>query len=277
MLERFRREARTVARLTSPNTVRVYDFGVSETGSPYFVMELLDGMDLHSVVERFGPLPPERAVEILRQACRSLAEAHNAGLLHRDIKPQNVFLCRLGVEYDLLKLLDFGLACSFRESDHHLTREGVITGTPAYMPPERALGEPADERSDLYSLGCVAFYMMTGQPVFTGEPMAVMLKHVNTPPCAPSTVSEQPIPEDVDRIVMACLQKVPGKRPRSALELWRSLGTTGVAGRWTHEDAERWWRAHSPDAVRFPGEGSKGCSTSSISNANTLLSPSRVV
>ncbi len=255
-LERFRREARIIAKLSSPNTVTIYDFGVRETGSPYFVMELLEGMDLFSLVERFGPLPPQRAVHVLRQACRSLAEAHGAGLLHRDIKPQNLFLCRLGVDYDLVKLLDFGLARSFRESDSQLTREGMLTGTPAYMPPERATGEQADERSDLYSLGCVAFYMLTGEPIFIGEPMAVMLKHIRTAPRAPSAAAKQPIPEDLDRIVLACLQKTPEKRPGSALELWRLLGDSSAAGRWAPESAERWWREHAPARIRFPEEDS---------------------
>ena len=167
-------------------------------------------------------------------------------MLHRDIKPQNLFLCRLGVDYDVLKLLDFGLACSFREDEGHLTREGLITGTPAYMPPERGMGQAADERSDLYSLGCVAFYMLTGEPLFTGEPMAVMLKHIRTAPRAPSAVAKQPVPEDLDQIVLACLQKEPEQRPASAGELWRMLGDCSVAGRWTPESAERWWREHVP-------------------------------
>ena len=130
-------------------------------------------MDLASLVQRFGPLPPERAVAVLRQACRSLGEAHAAGLLHRDIKPQNLFLCRLGLDFDVVKVLDFGLVKSLDEGATQLTAEGTLTGTPAYMPPERVLGAAADERSDLYSLGCVAYWMLTGRPVFTGEPMTV--------------------------------------------------------------------------------------------------------
>jgi DNA-binding NtrC family response regulator len=251
-LERFRREARTIASLNSPNTVTVYDFGVSETGSPYFVMELLEGMDLFSLVDRFGPLPPERAVHVLLQACRSLAEAHTAGVVHRDIKPQNLFLCRLGVDYDLLKVLDFGLACSFRESDSQLTRAGALTGTPAYMPPERASGEQADERSDLYSLGCVAFYILTGEPVFAGEPMAVMLKHIRTAPRAPSAVAKQPIPSDLDRIILFCLEKSPEQRPASALELWRKLSGCSSAGRWDPGKAEGWWREHTLASSKSP-------------------------
>ena len=266
-LERFRREARTVAQLNSPNTVTVYDFGVQETGTPYFVMELLEGMDLFSLVEQFGPLPPERAVHVLEQACRSLAEAHGAGLLHRDIKPQNLFLCRMGLDYDVLKLLDFGLACSFRESDEHITREGALTGTPAYMPPERGLGQEADERSDLYSLGCVAFYMLTGEPIFTGDPIAVMLKHIRTAARAPSAVAKQRIPEDLDRIVLACLEKVSEKRPGSALELWRMLGASSAAGRWTTHDAETWWCDHAPAGCR---EG-RDASTETQNRAAALL------
>ncbi|MEO8592632.1 MAG: response regulator [Candidatus Solibacter sp.] len=249
-LERFRREARTVAQLNSPNTVTVYDFGVQETGSPYFVMELLEGIDLFSLVKQFGPLSPERAVHVLEQACRSLAEAHGAGMLHRDIKPQNLFLCRMGVDYDVLKLLDFGLACSFRESDSHITREGALTGTPAYMPPERGLGQEADARSDLYSLGCVAFYMLTGEAIFTGDPMAVMLKHIRTAPRAPSAVAKQRIPEDLDRIVLASLEKVPEKRPGSAVELCRMLSACSAAGRWSAQDAETWWRDHAHAACQ---------------------------
>ena len=255
-LERFRREARTVAGLSSPNTVAVYDFGVSETGSPYFVMELLEGMDVYSLVERFGPLPPERAVHILQQACSALAEAHTAGVVHRDIKPQNLFLCRLGIEYDLVKVLDFGLACSFRDSDSHITRAGALTGTPAYIAPERATGDPADERSDLYSLGCVAFYMLAGKPVFTGEPMAVMLQHVRSAPRAPSAMAQQSIPEDLDRIVLKCLEKMPERRPGSALELRRLLSQSVAANRWAPESAERWWQEHAPAPARFPADDS---------------------
>jgi serine/threonine-protein kinase len=245
-VERFRLEARTIARLSSPNTVRVYDFGVSETGSFYFVMELLDGMDLFSLVQQHGPLPPERVVAVLRQACRSLGEAHAAGLLHRDIKPHNLFLCRLGLDYDVAKVLDFGLVKSLREDDAHLTGEGAVTGTPAYMPPERVLGSAADERSDLYSLGCVAYWMLSGQPVFTGEPMAMMIHHARTIPQPPSKASGRPVPERLEQIVLACLEKAPEKRPSSALELWRQLGEVVLETSWTAERAEAWWRENLP-------------------------------
>ena len=255
--ERFRLEARTIAHLTSPNTVRLYDFGVSDTGSFYFVMELLAGMDLASLVLRFGPMPAERVVAVLRQACRSLGEAHAAGLLHRDIKPQNIFLCRLGLDFDVAKVLDFGLVKSLDDGATQLTADGTLTGTPAYMPPERVLGEPADERSDLYALGCVAYWMLTGQTLFTGEPMAVMVHHARTPPKPPSKISSAPIPDRLEQIVLACLEKAPGNRPASALDLWHQLGEVTLATPWTPERAEDWWREHLPElALRSPGTDS---------------------
>ena len=247
--ERFHLEARTISRLSSPNTVHLYDFGVSETGSFYFVMELLTGMDLSSLVQRFGPMPPERAIAVLRQACRSLGEAHAEGLLHRDIKPQNLFLCRLGLDVDVVKLLDFGLVKSLNEDRTQLTAADTLTGTPAYMPPERVVGGAADERSDIYSLGCVAYWMLTGRTVFTGEPMAVMIHHARTPPKPPSTISPSTIPERLEQIVLACLEKTPQKRPSSALDLWNQLGEVALAAPWTHERAEQWWREHLPGLV----------------------------
>jgi DNA-binding NtrC family response regulator len=251
-LERFRREARAISRLTSPNTVRLYDFGVSETGSLYFVMELLDGLDLHSLVQRFGPMPAARVIPVLRQACRSLAEAHAAGLLHRDIKPHNLFLCRLGVDFDVIKVLDFGLVKSVGEDDAHLTAEGALNGTPAFMPPERAMGAPGGETSDLYSLGCVAFWMLTAMPVFTGDPMAMLIHHVRTPPPRPSDVLGEPVSAPLERLVLDCLAKEPSARPASARELDRQLAELERADPWAPEEAERWWRENLPQ-LSAPG------------------------
>ena len=253
-IERFRREARAIARLASPHTVRLFDFGVSDAGSPFYVMELLDGLDLHTLVERFGPLPPERAVAVLRQACRSLAEAHQAGLLHRDVKPQNVLLCRLGLECDVAKVVDFGLARSVGAGEAQITAEGAVTGTPAYMPPERVLGEPGDERSDIYALGGVAFYLLTGRAPFAGEPMAVMIHHVRTPPPAPSSLA--PVPALLEAVVLACLEKDPARRPPTALDLWRRLGEVELKARWTRELAEAWWREHAPGPAAAGGDDS---------------------
>jgi eukaryotic-like serine/threonine-protein kinase len=211
---------------------------------------LLAGMDVASLVQRFGPLPPERAIAVLRQACRSLGEAHGAGVLHRDIKPHNLFLCRLGLDFDVVKVLDFGLVKSLHEGAAQLTTEGVLTGTPAYMPPERVLGEDADERSDLYSLGCVAYWMLTGRTVFTGEPMAVMIHHARTIPQPPSKVSGRPMPDRLEQIVLACLEKAPARRPASAIELWHQLGDVTLTTSWTHELAENWWHEHLPHLAR---------------------------
>ena len=260
LLERFRREARAIARLSSPNTVRLYDFGTSESGSLYFVMELLRGLDLFDLVKRFGPLPPERVVSILRQACRSLAEAHAAGLLHRDVKPHNLFLCRLGLECDVVKMLDFGIVKSVRgEKDAQLTEEGMLSGTPAYMPPERALGDPGDARSDIYSLGCVAWWMLTGRTVFTGDPVAMVLDHVETAPKRPSQVSKQPLPEPLERLIMDCLEKAPQKRPATILDLWQRLGEVPLENPWTPERAESWWGLELPDlAEAASGEDASG-------------------
>ena len=256
-VKRFRLEALSIARLTSPNTVRLFDFGVSESGSFYFVMELLEGMDLFAMVRRHGALPPERAVSVLRQACRSLGEAHAAGLLHRDIKPHNLFLCRLGLEYDVAKLLDFGLVKSTGDDEAHLTAEGSVTGTPAFMPPERVLGYSADARSDIYSLGCVGYWMLTGTTVFTGDPMAMMMSHARTPPKPPSLALGRPLPAGLDGVILSCLAKDPEKRPKDAVELWNELGAIAFETPWTSERAEGWWREHQPDLFeKGPGSDS---------------------
>ena len=213
-------------------------------------MELLTGMDVASVVERFGPLPPERVVALLRQVCRSLAEAHGAGVLHRDIKPHNLFLCRLRLEFDVLKVLDFGLVKTLDDSTVQVTAEGVLTGTPAYMPPQRVLGGTADERSDLYSLGCVAYWMLTGRTVFSGDPMAVMIHHAGTVPAPPSKILAHALPAGLDEIVLACLDKAPQNRPSSAVELWSRLGDVALPTPWSPERAELWWGEHLPEFAR---------------------------
>ena len=168
LLRRFEREAQATALLESEHTIRLYDFGVTEEGSFYFVMELLDGLDLEALVKQHGPLPPERAVYLLRQVCASLAEAHKAGLIHRDVKPANIYVCHRGLDFDYVKVLDFGLVKSTDSSlDEHateLTVKGGITGTPAYIAPETLKEQDdVDGRTDIYALGCVAYWMLSGQ------------------------------------------------------------------------------------------------------------------
>jgi eukaryotic-like serine/threonine-protein kinase len=245
---RFEQEAKTTALLRSPHTVELYDFGVTRDGVFYYVMELLDGIDLETLVKKFGPLPPARAVNILRQVCRSLADAHRHGLIHRDIKPTNIFLCRMGNEYDYVKVLDFGLVKVLDETDAKLTADGATTGTPAYMAPEMALGSSCvDGRTDLYGLGCVAYWLITGGLVFEEKnATAMMLAHLHKVPVLPSEKSELKVPVSLDRAIMTCLAKDQAARPADAAMLERVLENCASSDSWTSEDAERWWRIHMP-------------------------------
>jgi serine/threonine-protein kinase len=248
---RFEREVQATAALRSPHTVAVYDFGSADDGCFYYVMELLNGFDLETLVRRFGPLPAERVVHLLAQACDSLAEAHLSGLTHRDIKPKNLFACRLGVQYDFVKVLDFGLVKSSavpEMTEEQLTIEGTTTGTPAYMAPEMALGKHGvDGRSDIYSLGCVAYWLLTGHLVFDGNgALPVLLAHIQEKPVPPSQRGELEIPAELERIVLACLAKNPDHRPQSAGELAAVLSACPVAKPWSVERAAEWWRTHAP-------------------------------
>jgi eukaryotic-like serine/threonine-protein kinase len=224
---RFRREAEAAARLRSPHTVELYDFGVTEEGTLYLVMELLEGDNLEHLVRQQGPLAPERVVHILRQVCESLEEAHSYGLVHRDIKPANIHLGRLGLREDFVKVLDFGLVRSIAgPSQESLTgAAGMTPGTPAYMAPEMAQERTVDGRADLYSLGCVAYYLLTGHLVFEGDtPLQTILKHLQHPPEPPSRRTDRRIPPELEAVVLACLAKRPDDRPRSAAELSVRLG-----------------------------------------------------
>ena len=249
---RFEREARATAALQSPHTVQLYDFGTSDDGTLYYVMELLEGFNADELVGRFGPVPAERAVHILQQVCCSLADAHRNGLVHRDIKPANVFLSRSGMVYDFVKVLDFGLVKLDRPRDPqdtlHLSRTGIAPGTPAFIAPELVLGHRVDHRADIYSFGCVAYWLLTGRLVFEGETaIKVMLDHAHTPPPQPSTRVELPIPPDLERLILDCLEKDPARRPASAEELSNRLAACALETQWTTERAERWWGAHAPD------------------------------
>jgi hypothetical protein len=227
---RFRREAEAAARLRSPHTVELYDFGVTEDGTFYLVMELLEGENLERLVRQQGPLDPARVVHILRQVCESLEEAHSYGLVHRDIKPANIHLGRLGLREDFVKVLDFGLVRSFGgPSEESLTGPaGMTPGTPAYMAPEMAHDRTVDGRADIYSLGCVAYYLLTGRLVFEGDtPLQTILKHLQQPPEPPSRISDRPIPAALDELVLACLAKRPEDRPASAAALSERLAQVG--------------------------------------------------
>ncbi len=248
---RFEREAQAIARLRSPHTVTLFDFGIASDGAFYYVMELLDGLDLDSLVRRTGPVTAERAVYLLRQVCHSLSEAESCGLVHRDIKPANIFVSRYGEDYDFVKVLDFGIVKPARdqaETGTLMTQGHAIHGTPAFIAPEQALGRSdLDGRADIYSTGCVAYWLLTGQPVFSGDtPMALVVHHAHTPPEPPSTRTELPIPPALDELVLACLAKDPAERPQSAKELSQRLAEVMSSNEWTQDHARDWWTRHQP-------------------------------
>jgi serine/threonine-protein kinase len=243
-LERFEREVQLTATLSHPNTVEIYDYGRAEDGTYYYVMEYLPGMSLADLVEQHGPLPPGRVVYLLRQVCLALREAHAAGLIHRDVKPSNIFAARRGGMDDVAKLLDFGLVQPAASTPAaHLSGEGQILGTPLFMSPEQARGgRELDERSDIYSLGAVAYHLLTGRPPFNqGGGIGVMIAHTHDPVPPPSLIRAG-IPDDLERVVLQCLAKAPADRFADAGGLERALGECTCAGDWGPEQAARWWR-----------------------------------
>ena len=270
---RFEQEARVTAALRSPHTVELYDFGVSDDGGFYYVMELLEGIDLETLVERFGPLPAGRVVELMKQVCQSLAEAHRVGLVHRDIKPTNIFVCRLGIRYDFAKVLDFGLVKTMLDDgESRMTRDGSTTGTPAYMAPEVATAsEKVDGRADIYGLGCVAYWLLTGKLVFDRKnAMGMVLAHLQEEPVPPSQKSEVPVPESLDRIVMACLSKNPDGRPQTAEALIRLLAASNDFDAWNPDDAESWWRTNRPESIAKRANLPPGNDSASVSALTTM-------
>jgi eukaryotic-like serine/threonine-protein kinase len=259
LLRRFEREAQATALMRSAHTMELYDFGMADDGTFYYVMELLDGFDLDELVERFGPVPAERAIHLLRQICASLGEAHEAGLIHRDVKPANLYVCRYGREVDFIKVLDFGLVkggAGLREehSDRLTAADMSPGGTPAFMSPEQALGDgEVDARSDIYAVGCVAYWLLTATLVFKGTtPMETIVLHVHREPEPPSRRTTQPIPGDLERIVLACLAKDPAARPQGADELATALASMPMADHWTPLRARAWWDDHRPAAHASP-------------------------
>jgi DNA-binding NtrC family response regulator len=249
--QRFAREAQATAQLESPHTVQLFDFGITETGSFYYVMERLRGMDLQRMVERHGAMPPERAVYLLRQACLSLSEAHALGLVHRDIKPANLFVCRLGPEYDFLKVLDFGVVSRQGQvPPAQITMAGLVLGTPAFLAPELASRQDTfDERADIYALGCVAFWLLTARPPFEApDAVSVLRQHAETPARPPSSLVSG-IPHALDVLVLECLAKDPLVRPSGAGVLRDRLDRLVLPDPWTQPRARAWWEQHAPDLV----------------------------
>ncbi len=254
LVSRFQREAQITASLRSPHTVELYDFGSTTEGTFYYVMEYLQGFDLDTLVDRFGPLPPERATYLLKQVAESLTEAHKKGLIHRDIKPSNIFVGPMGVLDDFVKVLDFGLVKALPHVDTDelkLTAEGTTTGTPAFMAPEVALGKTEiNATSDIYALGCVGYWLLTGMLVFEGETaMEIVVNHVKTPPTPPSQRSEVEVPTCLDETILSCLAKDPAERPQEMPQLAEMLDACHLAEGWTQKKAEAWWKTHAPDSL----------------------------
>jgi serine/threonine-protein kinase len=204
-------------------------------------------MDLETLVGRYGALPAGRVIHLVRQVCESLAEAHERGLVHRDIKPANIHVGRVGIRHDFVKVLDFGLVKPLRSrsaGDSLATMAGLALGTPAYMAPELALGEEVDARTDLYALGCVAYFLLTGRPVFEADTtMRLMVRHIEEKPVPPSQRTELPIPAALDAAVLACLAKEPASRPPTAVALDQALAEAQPeAEPWGEEQAAQWWK-----------------------------------
>jgi len=250
--KRFESEAQAIASLRSPHTVEIYDYGLAENGSLYYAMEYLQGLDAETLVDRYGQQPAGRVVSLLRQACESLEEAHDAGLVHRDIKGSNVFICRLGKRTDFVKVVDFGLVKELaRTTRSALTAESSTSGTPAFMSPEQVRGERVDARTDIYGLGCLAYFLLTGTVVFNKpNSMAMAVAHLTEKPEAPSRRSELPIPQSLERVVLACLEKNREERPQSAAELRAMLQGCADVEPWTEDQANRWWALHRPEPFR---------------------------
>jgi eukaryotic-like serine/threonine-protein kinase len=241
---RFEREVQLTSQLSHPNTIAVFDYGRTADGIFYYAMEYLDGLDLEKLVNRFGPQPDARVAAILKQICGSLAEAHGVGLIHRDIKPANIILNRRGGLYDVVKVLDFGLVKDFASNNAGaVTSPDAMTGTPLYLSPE-AIETPAsiDPRSDLYAVGAVGYFLLSGSPVFPGSSVVeICIQHVKAPPEPPSQRLGRAISSELESLVLRCLEKDRDQRPASAQEIIETLDTFSIAPAWTRADAQAWW------------------------------------
>lgn len=269
-IARFEREVTLTSQLNHPNTIAIYDYGRTPEGVFYYAMELLDGVDLERLVRDHGPQPPGRVIDILRQICGSLAEAHGVGLIHRDVKPSNVVLTRRGGLFDFVKLLDFGLVKAVAAGKQaSLTSAGSLTGTPMYMSPE-AIEAPdtADARSDLYAVGAVGYYLLTGTAVFDGASVVeIIRKQISAPPPRPSERLGSKLSADLEELILACLAKRPEDRPASAARLKTLLASCKDAGAWTEADAEAWWAR-----VFVPGQAATPSSpTQNVADGRTVL------
>jgi eukaryotic-like serine/threonine-protein kinase len=265
VLARFEREVRMTAQLSHWNTVEIFDYGRTEDGSLFYVMEYLPGLSLDDLLHRHGPLQAERVIHLLRQACQGLREAHAHGLIHRDIKPANLFAAHRGGLHDVLKVLDFGLVKSVTEvPSSRLTQEGAVSGTPLFMSPEQARGPEVDARSDIYSLGAVAYALLTGRPPFEGNsPLEVIIAHARDAVVPPSQLQAN-IPADLEAVVLRCLAKNPEDRFQGTDILEQALAECAAAGEWSQADAARWWRENEGVGGTGKNFDPRGCNASAL-------------
>ena len=270
-ISRFEREVKLTAQLTHQNTVAIFDYGRTPDGLFYYAMEYLEGGDLERLVEYGGRLPPARAVWILEQLCRALAEAHALGLIHRDVKPSNVIVCERGHEGDVVKICDFGLVKDAgATADTSITQDGTLTGTPLYLSPESITApQDMDARADLYSLGALAYFLLTGEPPFTGGSVVeVCAAHLHQPARAPSSHDAE-VPPELDSIVLRCLEKSPQARYASALELHAALRASNLSATWDARRRDGWW-AENREAFRAHGASRRGPNPSDSPVRGTL-------
>lgn len=246
VLARFEREVRATAKLSHWNSIDIYDYGRTDDGTFYYVMEFLPGHNVGELVGGYGPLPAARIVHLMTQVCDALAEAHSKGLVHRDIKPANIFCAYRGGIFDVAKLLDFGLAKPTAEpTDVELTQEGSITGSPLFMSPEQATGSAqVDERSDIYSLGAVMYFMATGQAPFLYEkPIQVMVAHASELPQSLRELNAD-VPIELEEVILRCLEKQPEDRFQAVTTLREMLERVPRHSDWSNEDAAEWWHSY---------------------------------
>jgi hypothetical protein len=269
---RFEREVQLTCQLNHPNTIAIFDYGRTPEGIFFYAMEYLDGINLETLVDKFGPQPEGRVIHILTQVCGSLSEAHEIGLVHRDIKPANLVLNRRGGESDVIKVLDFGLVKAVdANKSAGLTSANAVLGTPLYMSPE-AIESPdsLDARSDLYAVAAVGYFLLTGTPVFSGKSVVeICMNHVHMPPARPSDRLNKPVSPDLEAVLLKGLEKKPGERYATARELAEALLACASARAWTSREAAAWWSAHAQAAKPAPG----GPGTRSVHHEQTLEMP----
>jgi hypothetical protein len=263
-LARFEREVQLTAELTHPNTVAIFDYGHSPDGVFYYAMELLDGVDLHTLVQKFGPQSPARVNHILRQVCGALVEAHERGLVHRDIKPANIFLCHRGGVPDVVKVLDFGLVKDLQRGGDELTDMNMVAGTPAFISPEAITApESLGPLSDIYAVGGVGYFLLTGEQVFLGATVVeVCTHHLHSQPEPPSERLGASLPRGLEALILRCLAKKPDDRVASARELKRELELQPEATEWDEEEAEAWWDEMAEELSRKEPTKADGSSAS---------------